>query len=141
MLQKELEHTPSVKTDAAAAFLASLEEPKLTSLAEAGKKPPIEVLPPGMQSLSAAPISIQKKPQQQPAKPLALEAPPMAAPPVSTPPPQSDADPTTTPVSSEPPPPASDTVAAPVSDPVTEPVSDSVAPTANVPPSNEEAAS
>ncbi|KAK1276991.1 hypothetical protein QJS04_geneDACA011030 [Acorus gramineus] len=60
MLQKELEHTPSVKTDAAAAFLASLEEPKLTSLAEAAKKPPIEILPPGMASLSAPPITIKK---------------------------------------------------------------------------------
>lgn len=82
MLQKEIEHTPSTKTDAAAAFLASLEEPKLTSLAEAGKKPPIEILPPGMLSLSA-PISVQKKSvpaiqgsQQQPGKPLLLEAPP-----------------------------------------------------------------
>ncbi|KAF7804999.1 transcription initiation factor TFIID subunit 5 [Senna tora] len=82
MLQRAVEPTKSHKTDATAAFLASLEEPKLTTLAEAGKKPPIEVLPPGMVSLSA-PISIQKKPapaaqnsQQQPAKPLALEAPP-----------------------------------------------------------------
>ncbi|MCL7038604.1 hypothetical protein MKW94_029574, partial [Papaver nudicaule] len=62
MLQKELEHIPTTKTDAAAAFLASLEEPKLTSLAEAGKKPPIEILPPGMASLTAAPITIPKKP-------------------------------------------------------------------------------
>ncbi|CAL9083771.1 unnamed protein product [Musa acuminata var. zebrina] len=61
MLQKELDHTPVVKTDAAAAFLASLEEPKFTSLAEAGKKPPIEILPPGMASLSAPPITIGKK--------------------------------------------------------------------------------
>ncbi|CAJ1871746.1 unnamed protein product [Sphenostylis stenocarpa] len=81
-LQREIEPTPSQKTDAAAAFLASLEEPKLTSLADAGKKPPIEILPPGMMSLNA-PISIQKKPasaaqnsQQPPDKPLALEAPP-----------------------------------------------------------------
>lgn len=82
-LQREIEPTPSQKTDAAAAFLASLEEPKLTSLADAGKKPPIEILPPGMMSLNA-PISIQKKPgsaaqnsQQPPGKPLlALEAPP-----------------------------------------------------------------
>ncbi|KAI3996980.1 hypothetical protein MKX01_021256 [Papaver californicum] len=90
MLQKELEHIPTTKTDAAAAFLASLEEPKLSSLAEAGKKPPIEILPPGMVSLSAAPITIQKKPTaaafaataaaasqaaslQQPSKPLLLE--------------------------------------------------------------------
>lgn len=95
MLQKELEHTPTVKTDAAAAFLASLEDPKLTSLGEAPKKPPIEILPPGMASLSAPPITTIKKPtgasatgaaaasagaqnttQQQPAKPLMLEAPP-----------------------------------------------------------------
>ncbi|KAJ9141501.1 hypothetical protein P3X46_032034 [Hevea brasiliensis] len=84
MLQKELEHGPSTKTDAAAAFLASLEEPKLTSLADAGKKPPLEILPPGMPSLSAL-ITNQKKPgpgtqssQQQPSKPLQLEAPPTA---------------------------------------------------------------
>ncbi|KAJ0093535.1 hypothetical protein Patl1_27161 [Pistacia atlantica] len=89
MLQKEVEHTPATKTDAAAAFLASLEETKLTSLADAGKKPAIEILPPGMPSLSAA-IAIQKKPvpatqssQQQPGKPLALEAPPNTAPAVN----------------------------------------------------------
>ncbi|XP_048429886.1 uncharacterized protein LOC103934376 [Pyrus x bretschneideri] len=81
MLQKEVDHTPTTKTDAAAAFLASLEEPKLTSLADAAKKPPIEILPPGMPSLSAPPISIPKKTApvaqnslQQPAKPLMLEA-------------------------------------------------------------------
>lgn len=86
MLQKDIEHAPSTKTDAATAFLASLEEPKLTSLAEAGKKPPIEILPPGMVSLSA-PVSVQKKPvpaiqgsQQQPGKPLLLEAPPATTP-------------------------------------------------------------
>ncbi|CAL0311176.1 unnamed protein product [Lupinus luteus] len=84
MLQREIEPTPSQKTDATAAFLASLEEPKLTSLADAGKKPPIEILPPGMASLNAPPISIQKKPgsaalnSQQPGKPLAIEAPPPA---------------------------------------------------------------
>ncbi|CAN1340602.1 TSET complex member tstF [Linum perenne] len=61
MLQKEVEHAPSTKTDAAAAFLASLEEPKLTSLADAGKKPPIEILPPGMPSLPGL-ITSQKKP-------------------------------------------------------------------------------
>lgn len=85
MLQQEIEHAPKMKTDAAAAFLASLEEPKLTSLSEAGKKPPIEILPPGMVSLYA-PISVQKKSvpaiqgsqQQQPGKPLLLEAPPTA---------------------------------------------------------------
>lgn len=60
MLQRELEHNPSVKTDAAAAFLASLEDPKLTTLGEAAKKPPIEILPPGMASLSAPPITIKK---------------------------------------------------------------------------------
>ncbi|PKU82744.1 hypothetical protein MA16_Dca015141 [Dendrobium catenatum] len=84
MLQKELEHKRTVKTDAAAAFLASLEDPKLTTLGEAPKKPPIEILPPGMASLSAPPLTI-KKPgsgppplslnQSQPTKPLLLEAP------------------------------------------------------------------
>lgn len=83
-LQKELEPTAHVKTDAASAFLASLEEPKLTMLSEAGKKPPIEILPPGMPSLTAPPITIKKSPAgqisslPQPGKPLMLEA---AAPP------------------------------------------------------------
>lgn len=82
MLQKEMEHTSSEKTDATAAFFASLEEPKLTSLADAGKKPPIEILPPGMPTLSSS-ILGPKKPTpgaqgalQQPAKQLLLEAPP-----------------------------------------------------------------
>ncbi|KAF3434952.1 hypothetical protein FNV43_RR22039 [Rhamnella rubrinervis] len=82
MLQKEVEHTPLEKMDAAAAFFASLEEPKLTSLAEAGKKPPIEILPPGMPSLTG-PISVKKPPAsatqnsvQQSDKPMLLEAPP-----------------------------------------------------------------
>lgn len=86
ILQKEVEHTPSTKTDAAAAFLASLEEPKLSSLGEAGKKPPIEILPPGMTSLSVS-ISVQKKPapanqssQQESDKQLLLEAPPSTTP-------------------------------------------------------------
>ncbi|KDP36340.1 hypothetical protein JCGZ_09760 [Jatropha curcas] len=91
MLQKEVEHGPSTKMDAAAAFLASLEEPKLTSLADAGEKPPIEILPPGMPSLSAF-ITGQKRPgpgtlgsQQQPSKPLQIEAAPVATTePVST---------------------------------------------------------
>ncbi|XP_052192236.1 uncharacterized protein LOC127801302 isoform X2 [Diospyros lotus] len=90
VLQKEKEGTPSKTTDAAAAFLASLEDPKLTSLADAAKKPPIEILPPGMTSLYG-PIPGQKKPgplsqgsQQQPGKPMLLEAPP-AATPVSAP--------------------------------------------------------
>ncbi|KAG6728900.1 uncharacterized protein LOC122303981 isoform X1 [Carya illinoinensis] len=90
MLQKEVEHTSLAQTDAAAAFLASLEEPKLTSLGEAGKKPPIEILPPGMASLSVS-TSLQKKPaptnqssQLQPGKQMLLEAPPATAP-VSTP--------------------------------------------------------
>ncbi|KAK3204825.1 hypothetical protein Dsin_018871 [Dipteronia sinensis] len=97
MLQKEVEHTPTTKTDAAAAFLASLQDPKITSLAEAGKKPPIEILPPGMPSLSA-PISVQRKPlpgaqssQQQPGKPLALEAPPITTPAAVTAPPSTEA--------------------------------------------------
>lgn len=90
LLQKELEHKRTVKTDAAAAFLASLEDPKLTTLGEAPKKPPIEILPPGMPSLSAPPLGI-KKPgsgptplslnQSQPTKPpLMLEAPSTATP-------------------------------------------------------------
>lgn len=83
MLQNEIEHKRPVKTDAAAAFLASLEDPKLMSLGEAPKKPPIEILPPGMPSLSAPSLTI-KKPgsgpsaptlnQSQPVKPLMLEA-------------------------------------------------------------------
>lgn len=82
-LQKELEHTPSTKMDAAAAFLASLEESKITSLQDAAKKPPIEILPPGLASLYGPNPGQpgQKKPglalpssQQQPSKPLLLEA-------------------------------------------------------------------
>ncbi|CAL9075415.1 unnamed protein product [Musa textilis] len=96
MLHKELDHTPVVKTDAAAAFLASLEEPKFTSLAEAAKKPPIEILPPGMASLSAPPITISKKPAASATtSATALQGPSAAA---QTPPPapiQSDS--TTTP--------------------------------------------
>ncbi|KAJ6922284.1 LOW QUALITY PROTEIN: hypothetical protein NC652_016057, partial [Populus alba x Populus x berolinensis] len=80
MLQKEIDHAPSKKIDAASAFLASLEEPKLTSLTEAGKKPPIEILPPGMPSLSAL-ITTQKKPTPEfTAEPLQLEGPPTATP-------------------------------------------------------------
>ncbi|XP_071729774.1 uncharacterized protein [Rutidosis leptorrhynchoides] len=82
-LQKEMEHGPSTKTDAASAFLASLEEPKLTSLADAAKKPPIEILPPGMPSIDAPLPGIQKKTMpaapgslQQPPKPLQIEGPP-----------------------------------------------------------------
>ncbi|XP_068665069.1 uncharacterized protein [Aristolochia californica] len=107
MLQKELEHTPTTKTDATAAFLASLEAPMLTSLAEAGKKPPIEILPPGMPSLAAT-MAIQKKPPpalqgspQQPNVPLQLEAPPTSAPPTSSPP--VPAPPTSSPPVSAPP--------------------------------------
>ncbi|CAL4948408.1 unnamed protein product [Urochloa decumbens] len=73
MLQKELDHTPTVKTDAAAAFLASLEDPKLTSLGETEKKPPIEILPPGMPPLSAPPIVI-KKSATKPGLPNAAQA-------------------------------------------------------------------
>ncbi|XP_004290117.1 PREDICTED: uncharacterized protein LOC101292072 [Fragaria vesca subsp. vesca] len=96
MLQKEVEHTPLEKTDAAAAFLASLEEPKLTSLADAAKKPPIEILPPGMPSLTVA-MTVQKKPppgaqnsQQQLGKPLLLEAAPATTPAPSSAPQQSE---------------------------------------------------
>lgn len=69
--------------DAAAAFLASLEESKITSLQDAAKKPPIEILPPGLASLYGPNPGQpgQKKPglalpssQQQPSKPLLLEA-------------------------------------------------------------------
>ncbi|CAH8317403.1 unnamed protein product [Eruca vesicaria subsp. sativa] len=78
-LQKEVEQAPSSKTDAASAFLASLEDPKLTSLSDASKKPPIEILPPGMSSIFAS-ISAPKKPlptlkTQEPTKPLAIEEP------------------------------------------------------------------
>lgn len=95
-LQAEIERTPTKTTDAADAFFASFEEPKLTSLVEAGKKPPIEILPPGMPSLNA-PIPGQKKPGpvmqgslQQPAKPLLLEGPPPSSAP---PPPESGGPP------------------------------------------------
>ncbi|KAL8264967.1 hypothetical protein R6Q59_023097 [Mikania micrantha] len=81
-LQKEMEHETTTKTDAASAFLASLEEPKLTSLADAAKKPPIEILPPGMPSIDAPLPGIQKKTMptlqnslQQPPKPLQIEGP------------------------------------------------------------------
>lgn len=82
ILQKEVEHAPTAKTDATAAFLSSLEDPKLTSLSDAAKKPAIEIFPPGMSALSAS-ITIQKKPAlagqnllNQPSKPLAIEAAP-----------------------------------------------------------------
>ncbi|KAK9706978.1 hypothetical protein RND81_07G164800 [Saponaria officinalis] len=84
MLQSEIEHTRPTKTDATAAFLASLEDPKLPSLGDSAKKPSIEILPPGMSTLSLS-ISAPKKPapamkgsQQEPGKPLLLEAPPPA---------------------------------------------------------------
>uniref|UniRef100_A0A803LT85 Transducin/WD40 repeat-like superfamily protein n=1 Tax=Chenopodium quinoa TaxID=63459 RepID=A0A803LT85_CHEQI len=86
MLQKEIEHTRTTKTDATSAFLASLEDPKLPSLGDANKKPPIEILPPGMSSLALS-ISAPKKSlpatkgsQQEPGKQLLLGAPPTAAP-------------------------------------------------------------
>ncbi|KAF8390819.1 hypothetical protein HHK36_023118 [Tetracentron sinense] len=129
MLQKELEHTPSTKTDAAAAFLASLEEPKLTSLAEAGTKPPIEILPPGMLSLSAS-ITVTKKPspaiqgsQQQSSKPFLLEAAPAAQ----------LASAALSSAVSEPTP-------APVSTPVSSSVSDPVTPSESIPAPSESVA-
>jgi hypothetical protein len=81
MLQKEMDGTPTVKTDAAAAFLASLEDPKLTSLGETEKKPPIEILPPGMPPLSAPPI-VLKKAAARPGVPTAARDPnaPIGAP-------------------------------------------------------------
>ncbi|CAI9101437.1 OLC1v1038767C1 [Oldenlandia corymbosa var. corymbosa] len=81
VLQKEMEHTPSVKQDAASAFLASLEEPKFTSLQDAAKKSPIEILPPGMASLygpnpgQVKPPQIAQGSKQQAGKPLLLEGP------------------------------------------------------------------
>ncbi|KAL3651465.1 hypothetical protein CASFOL_004467 [Castilleja foliolosa] len=81
-LQKEMEHIPSTKMDAAASFLASLEESKITSLQDAAKKPPIEILPPGMASLygpnpgqpgSKKPAPNPALPSSEPAKPLLLE--------------------------------------------------------------------
>ncbi|CAI0406139.1 unnamed protein product [Linum tenue] len=119
VLQKEVEHTPSTKTDAAAAFLASLEEPKLTSLGDAGKKPPIEILPPGMPSLTGL-ITAQKKPapgtlsaqkQQTPSQPLQLEAPPATTPepgatPANTAAPPTDGAPATTPAQQDAAPPS-----------------------------------
>uniref|UniRef100_A0A7N1A8U7 Transducin/WD40 repeat-like superfamily protein n=1 Tax=Kalanchoe fedtschenkoi TaxID=63787 RepID=A0A7N1A8U7_KALFE len=81
MLQKEMEHTLKTKTDASDAFLASLEEPKLANLTEAGRKPPIEILPPGMPPLSVS-ISVLKKPapssqsSDQAGKPMLLEGAP-----------------------------------------------------------------
>ncbi|KAK3022160.1 hypothetical protein RJ639_045355 [Escallonia herrerae] len=123
MLQKEMEHTPSTKTDAAAAFLASLEEPKLTSLTEAGKKPPIEILPPGMPSLNA-PMLAPKKPtpatqgsQQPPGKPLLLEGPTTSSPVSAAPASESSAPP-------------SESTAAPVSEAGPTPTSESGAPPA-----------
>ncbi|XP_049414854.1 uncharacterized protein LOC125877652 isoform X3 [Solanum stenotomum] len=132
MLQKEMEHTPSMKTDAAAAFLASLEGPKLTSLADAAKKPPIEILPPGMASLygpnpgQAKPL-LGKPGLPQPGKPLLLEGSKTTAPMASVPagsntsatsesgvPPKSENGASTTPESGNPP--ASDSGAAPASD-------------------------
>ncbi|KAL6545662.1 hypothetical protein OROGR_009536 [Orobanche gracilis] len=84
-LQKEMEHTPSTKMDAASAFLASLEESKIASLQDSAKKPPIEILPPGMASLygpnpgqsglkKKGPAALQSS-QQQLGKPLLLEGP------------------------------------------------------------------
>ncbi|XP_076947189.1 uncharacterized protein LOC143619046 [Bidens hawaiensis] len=94
-LQKEMEHGPSTKMDAASAFLASLEEPKLTSHADAAKKPPIEILPPGMPSIDAPLPGIQRKTGptsqgtlQQPPKPLQIEGP--TAEPVTAPPPAAE---------------------------------------------------
>ncbi|XP_062081320.1 uncharacterized protein LOC133786118 [Humulus lupulus] len=127
ILQKEVDHTPSTKMDAAASFLASLEDPKLTSLAEAGKKPPIEILPPGMPTLTG-PISLGKKPapatqntEQQP-KQLLLEGATTAATPspISTPPTT-----TTTTTTTEP---STETGAAPTGTEATPPTAETPAP-------------
>ncbi|EOA19694.1 hypothetical protein CARUB_v10003471mg [Capsella rubella] len=145
-LQKEVEQAPSSKTDAASAFLASLEDPKLTSLSDASKKPPIEILPPGMSSIFASisapkkPLLTQKTSQQEPTKPLALEEPakPLAieAPPSSEPA-QTESAPETAAVAESPAPetegvadsaePETAAIAespAPVDEPVTETVSE-----------------
>lgn len=113
MLQKEFEPTVTEKIDATSAFLASLEEPKLTSLEDAQKKPPIEILPPGMASLSAPPITIKKPASAQPSQTPVLQElnkPPMleAAKPATT-----TAPPATTPASDQEPtnlPPTTDAV-------------------------------
>ncbi|KAL8138700.1 hypothetical protein V2J09_004701 [Rumex salicifolius] len=121
VLQKEMEHTKTTKTDATAAFLQSLEDPQLPSLGETDKKPVIEILPPGMTSISQL-MSIQKKTAQpanklpEPTKPLLLTNAPDAStsatpPPVDpnqpgVPPPessnQSDAPTTVDPPASDP---------------------------------------
>ncbi|CAL9231456.1 unnamed protein product [Arabidopsis halleri] len=151
-LQKEVEQAPSSKTDAASAFLASLEDPKLTSLSDASRKPPIEILPPGMSSIFASitapkkPLLTQKTAQpevakplalEEPAKPLAIEAPPSSEAPQTESAPETAAAaespaPETAAVAESPAPetaavaesPASETAAAPVDGPVTETVSE-----------------
>ncbi|KAF3786636.1 hypothetical protein EJ110_NYTH25065 [Nymphaea thermarum] len=124
-LQKERENIPSyksVQSDSAVSVLGALEEPVLTSLADAGKKPPIEILPPGMPSLPAS-ITSKKPPPpqiaQQPNKPLLLEAPSPAPAADAAPPPENAApaladDASTTPVS--------DPIVTPSSDPAPSPV-------------------
>ncbi|XP_022856521.1 uncharacterized protein LOC111377627 isoform X2 [Olea europaea var. sylvestris] len=144
ILQKEMEHTPSTKMDAAAAFLASLEESKLTSLQDAAKKPPIEILPPGMASLYGPNPgqSNQKKPGpamqnslQQPGKQLLLEGSTTTLPNASTPP-ESGAAPTAesgAPQNSESrTPPTPESGAPPTSEPVAS-TQDSVAPAQSEP--------
>lgn len=80
-LQPNLEHKLPTKMDAAAAFLASLEESKITNLQDSAKKPPVEILPPGMTSLYG-PNPGSKKPglalhtlQKQVGNQLLLEGP------------------------------------------------------------------
>lgn len=100
-LQQDLEHKLPTKMDAAAAFLASLEESKITSLQDSAKKPPIEILPPGMASLYG-PNPGAKKPglalhtsQQQVGNQLLLEGPnktPQNASTSSEPPPSKESD-------------------------------------------------
>lgn len=97
-----MEHILSTKTDAAAAFLASLEEPKLTSLADAAKKPPIEILPPGMASLYGPNPGQTKTPNKQgllqkPDKPLLLEGSKTTPPNAATVPPENGTAPTSEP--------------------------------------------
>ncbi|KAL3613219.1 hypothetical protein CASFOL_042910 [Castilleja foliolosa] len=95
-LQKELEHTPNTKMDAASSFLASLEESKIMSLQDTAKKPPIEILPPGMATLygpnpgqsgpkNLGPASLQSSQQPQLGKTLQIEGPTPNATPQITP--------------------------------------------------------
>lgn len=72
-----MEHTPTTKMDAADAFLASLQQSSISSLQDSAKKPPIEILPPGMASLYGPNPgqSTSKKPLPVPATPVLTSQP------------------------------------------------------------------